>query len=139
MGWNELGATAEIEPSLYAADFSRLGEQIETLLERGRAGLPLRRRRRALRRADHDRPDRPQVDLADRPRLGGVLDCHLMVERPEKHFRQIAEAGGDSVTVHYEVCEDSAGVIRQARELELGVGVAFNPETDPDDVGRGGR
>jgi ribulose-phosphate 3-epimerase len=67
-------------------------------------------------------------------RLGGVLDCHLMVEHPETHFQQIAEAGGDSVTVHFEACEDLPGVIRQARELELAVGVAFNPETDPDDV-----
>ena len=57
-----------------------------------------------------------------------------MVERPEKHFGQIAEAGGDSVTVHYEACDDLPGVIQQARELELGVGVAFNPETEPDDV-----
>ncbi len=67
-------------------------------------------------------------------RLGGVLDCHLMTESPEKHFRAIADAGGDSVTLHYEACEDLAGVIAQGRELELGVGVAFNPETEPDVV-----
>ena len=35
MGWNEWVRTAEIEPSLYAADFSRLGEQIETVMEAG--------------------------------------------------------------------------------------------------------
>ena len=57
-----------------------------------------------------------------------------MVESPEKHFRAFAEAGGDSVTVHYEVCDDIPGVIGQARELGLGAGVAFNPETEPDDV-----
>ena len=44
MGWNEWVRTAEIEPSLYAADFSRLGEQIETVMDGGRAHLPLRRR-----------------------------------------------------------------------------------------------
>jgi ribulose-phosphate 3-epimerase len=38
------------------------------------------------------------------------------------------------VTVHYETCDDLAGVIAQARELGLGVGVAFNPETEPDPV-----
>ena len=65
---------------------------------------------------------------------GGVLDCHLMVESPEKHFRAFAEAGGDSVTVHYEVCDDLPGVIGQARGLGLGAGVAFNPETEPEDV-----
>jgi ribulose-phosphate 3-epimerase len=58
-----------------------------------------------------------------------------MIERPEKHFEAVAEAGGDSVTVHYEVCgDDLPGVIEQARALGLGVGVAFNPESEPDDV-----
>ena len=134
MGWNEWVRTAEIEPSLYAADFSRLGEQIEVLMQAG------------SRIFHFDVGDGhfvepitigPIVLKSISPivhRLGGVLDCHLMVERPEKHLQQIAEAGGDSVTIHYEACEDLAGVIRQARELELGVGVALNPETDPDDV-----
>ena len=134
MGWNEWVRTAEVEPSIYAADFSRLGEQIEILMQAG------------TRIFHFDVGDGhfvepitigPIVLKSISPivhRLGGVLDCHLMVESPEKHFRQIAEAGGDSVTVHYEACEDLPGVIRQARELELGVGVAFNPETEPDDV-----
>jgi ribulose-phosphate 3-epimerase len=134
MGWNEWVRTAEIEPSIYAADFSRLGEEIETLMQAG------------VRIFHFDVGDGhfvepitigPIVLKSISPivhRLGGVFDCHLMVESPEKHFRQIAEAGGDSVTVHYEACDDLPGVIRQARELELGVGVAFNPETEPDDV-----
>lgn len=134
MGWNEWVRTAEIEPSIYAADFSRLGEQIEVLMQAG------------SRIFHFDVGDGhfvepitigPIVLKSISPivhELGGVLDCHLMVARPEKHLRQIAEAGGDSVTVHYEACDDFAGVIRQARELELGVGVAFNPETEPDDV-----
>ena len=37
---------------------------------------------------------------------GGVLDCHLMIETPERHFEQFREAGADSVTVHYEACPD---------------------------------
>ena len=67
-GWRDWVRTVEIEPSLYAADFSRLGEQIDTLLRAGRPRLPLRRRRRPLRSAGHDRADRAQVDLADDPR-----------------------------------------------------------------------
>jgi ribulose-phosphate 3-epimerase len=57
-----------------------------------------------------------------------------MIETPWKHFEAIQKAGGDSVTVHYEACDDLPGVIAQARELGLGVGVAFNPATEPDDV-----
>jgi ribulose-phosphate 3-epimerase len=134
MGWNEWVRTAEIEPSIYAADFSRLGEQIENVMQAG------------ARIFQFDVGDGhfvepitigPIVLKSISPivhRLGGVLDCHLMIESPEKHFRAIAEAGGDSVTVHFEACDDLPGVIRQARELGLGVGVAFNPETEPDDV-----
>src|SRR5439155_27360379 len=134
MGWDDWIRTDEIEPSIYAADFARLGEQLATLLRAG------------ARIFQFDVGDGHFVEpITIGPivlksisslvhRLGGVLDCHLMVESPEKHFRAIAEAGGDSVTVHYEACDDLPGVIRQVRELELGVGVAFNPETEPDDV-----
>jgi ribulose-phosphate 3-epimerase len=134
MGWNEWVRGAEIEPSLYAADFSRLGEQTEILMEAG------------ARIFQFDAGDGHFIEpitigpvvlesispiVHDR---GGVLDCHLMVESPEKHFRQFLEAGADSITVHYEACDDLPGVIAQARELGLEVGVAFNPETEPEDV-----
>jgi ribulose-phosphate 3-epimerase len=134
MGWNEWVRGTEIEPSIYAADFARLGDQLETLLGAG------------ARIFQFDVGDGqfvepitigPVVLKSISPlvhRLGGILDCHLMIVQPERHFRAIAEAGGDSVTVHYEACEDLPDVIRQARDLELGVGVAFNPETDPEDV-----
>jgi ribulose-phosphate 3-epimerase len=134
MGWDEWTRGVEIEPSIYAADFSRLGEQLELLIGAG------------ARIFQFDVGDGhfvepitigPIVLKSISPivhRLGGVLDCHLMIERPDKHLQAIAEAGGDSVTVHYEACPDLAGVITQARELDLGVGVAFNPESEPDDV-----
>jgi len=134
MSWTDWVRGAEIEPSIYAADFSRLGEQLQALMAAG------------ARIFQFDVGDGhfvepitigPIVLKSISPlvhRLGGVLDCHLMTESPEKHFRAIADAGGDSVTLHYEACEDLAGVIAQGRELELGVGVAFNPETEPDDV-----
>jgi ribulose-phosphate 3-epimerase len=134
MGWNEWVRGSEIEPSIYAADFARLGDQLQTLLGAG------------ARIFQFDVGDGqfvepitigPVVLKSISPlvhRLGGILDCHLMIVRPERHLRAIAEAGGDSVTVHYEACEDLPDVIRQARDLELGVGVAFNPETEPEDV-----
>jgi ribulose-phosphate 3-epimerase len=134
MGWSDWVRGVEIEPSIYAADFSRLGEQLESLMNAG------------VRIFQFDVGDGqfvepitigPVVLKSISPIVherGGVLDVHLMIVSPEKHFRAIAEAGGDSVTVHYEVCDDLPGVITQARELGLGAGVAFNPETQPDDV-----
>jgi ribulose-phosphate 3-epimerase len=65
---------------------------------------------------------------------GAAIDSHLMVDNPTRHFPQIARAGGDSVTFHYEAVDDVPATISVAREHGLQVGVAFNPETDPDDV-----
>ena len=67
---------------------------------------------------------------------GAAIDCHLMVDNPRKHFPQIAEAGGDSATFHFEAVDDVPATISVAREYGLQVGVAFNPETDPLDVAR---
>ena len=64
-----------------------------------------------------------------------MLDCHLMIEEPERQFPAVRAAGGDSVTVHYEVCEDPSATAAVAREHGFeGVGLAFNPETEPEDV-----
>ena len=47
---------------------------------------------------------------------------------------QIAAAGGDSVTFHYEAVQDVPGTIAAAREHGLQAGVAFNPGTEPEEV-----
>jgi ribulose-phosphate 3-epimerase len=134
MAWREWIRTVEVEPSLYAADFARLGEQIDVLLRAG------------CRIFHFDVGDGhfvepvtvgPVVLDSIAPLVhaaGGVLDCHLMVDNPLRHFPQIARAGGDSATFHYEVVDDVAGTIAAAREHGLQVGVAFNPETEPEDV-----
>ncbi len=134
MPWRDWIRTVEVEPSLYAANFAQLGEQIEDLCRCG------------CRVFHFDVGDGhfvepitigPIVLQSIAPVVhgfGGVIDCHLMVDNPVRHFPQIARAGGDSVTFHYEVVEDVPGTIAAAREHGLQVGVAFNPETDPADV-----
>src|SRR5216110_2807395 len=116
MAWEEWIRTVEIEPSLYAADFARLGEQIDVLLDAG------------CRVFHFDVGDGhfvepvtigPVVLHSIAPRVhakGGVLDCHLMVDNPFRHFPQIAAAGGDSATFHYEVVDDVPATIAAARE-----------------------
>ncbi len=130
MAWREWVRTAEIEPSLYAADFARLGEEVEYLLHAG------------ARVFHFDVGDGhfvepitlgPVVLKSIAPIIhsaGGVIDCHLMVDNPEHHFEQIKDAGGDSVTFHVEVSAEPWNTIKRARDLGLGVGVAFNPETE---------
>ena len=129
MGWNEWIRTVEVEPSLYAADFAHLGDQIDVLMRAG------------VRIFHFDVGDGhfvepvtigPIVLQSISPAIhnaGAFVDCHLMTERPEKHFEAIARAGGDSVTVHYEACDNLPAVVHAARALELQVGLAFKPET----------
>jgi ribulose-phosphate 3-epimerase len=132
MAWDDWVRGPEVEPSLYAADFSRLGEQIETLLAAGA---------RIFHFDVGDGHFVPPVTIGPivlesiAPivhRAGGRFDCHLMVEHPERHFEAIAEAGGDSVTFHYEATDDVAGLASEARSHGLGVGLAFKPETEPE-------
>ena len=132
MGWATwIRGGSEIEPSLYAADFSRLGEQIDALLGAG------------CRIFHFDVGDGhfippvtigPVVLRSIAPMIhaaGGVLDCHLMVADPAHHFAEFAASGADSVTFHVEATEQPQGVAAAARTLGLAVGVAFNPGTEP--------
>ena len=134
MSWRDWVRTAEIEPSLYAADFSRLGEQIEILLSAGA---------RVFHFDVGDGHFVPPVTIGPivlqsiSPLIlehEGAIDCHLMVDNPEHHFGAIREAGGSSVTFHYEAVADPQAVAAAAREHDLQVGLAFNPETAPEDV-----
>ena len=136
MGWTDWIRGVEVEPSLYAADFARLGEQIEELLDAG------------VRVFHYDIGDGHFVEpitigpivlesIADLAhRRGGVLDCHLMVDNPQRHIPQVARAGGDSVTFHVEVTGDPGSLIELARSHDLGVGVAFKPATAVGDAAR---
>jgi ribulose-phosphate 3-epimerase len=129
MEWRDWAAEVEVEPSLYAADFSRLAEQIEALVGSGA---------RVFHFDVGDGRFIPEITVGPivlasiSPLvhgLGGVLDCHLMVEEPERHFDAVAKAGGDSVTFHVEAQVDRPRAIQHARALGLGVGIGFNPET----------
>jgi ribulose-phosphate 3-epimerase len=134
VAWREWVQDFEIEPSIYAANFAALGADLERALDAG------------ARIFHFDVGDGhfvepitigPIVLESIAPLVharGAVLDCHLMVDNPERHFAQIAKAGGDSVTFHHEVVSDVAATAAKARELDLGVGLAFNPESEVADV-----
>jgi ribulose-phosphate 3-epimerase len=132
--WRDWIRTVEVEPSLYAANFAILGEQIEDLCRCG------------TRIFHFDIGDGHFVDpITMGPivlqsispiihRYGGAIDVHMMVDNPVKHFASVAAAGGDSATFHYEAVADVRETVRAAREHELQVGVAFNPGTEPEEV-----
>lgn len=129
MAWGNEVREVEVEPSIYAADFSRLREQLAELAGAGA---------RVFHFDTGDGHFVPEITIgpvvleAISPFVHGwacMLDCHLMVSEPQRHFEAFANAGADSVTFHVEVVDDPAAVIAEARALGLGVGVAFNPET----------
>jgi ribulose-phosphate 3-epimerase len=129
MSWSDWADDVEVEPSIYASDFSRLGEQLEALWSADATVFHF---------DVGDGQFIPEITvgpivLASISPLvrgwGARLDCHLMVAEPERHFEAIAKAGGDSVTFHVEACDDPARAVAAARSLGLGVGLAFNPET----------
>ena len=134
MGWSEWAREVEVEPSLYAADFAHLDDQLEMLAGAGA---------RVFHFDIGDGHFIPEVTvgpivLASIAPLvharGGRLDCHLMVDRPERHFDAVARAGGDSVTFHVEATEDPLDDIAQARSYGLGVGIALNPGTEVEEA-----
>ncbi|HLI33333.1 MAG TPA: ribulose-phosphate 3-epimerase [Solirubrobacteraceae bacterium] len=119
----------QVAPSILAADFGALREQVATVIDAGArlihvdvmdghfvepisVGAPVIE---ALA---------PQVHAA-----GGLLEAHLMVERPERHIEAIVAAGAQSLTLHAEATPQLALAIHRAREAGVGVGVAINPGT----------
>jgi ribulose-phosphate 3-epimerase len=134
VSWDRWIRTVEVEPSLYAADFSRLGAQVEILL-----GCGARIFHFDIGDAHFVEPVTvgPVVLQSIAPlvhREGGVLDCHLMVDDPEHHFGALQSAGADSVTFHFEAVDDPPALAAKARERGFQVGLAFKPETSVEDV-----
>jgi ribulose-phosphate 3-epimerase len=140
MAWKDwVRGASEVEPSIYAASFAALGDDIATVMDAG------------ARILHFDTGDGhfvepitigPIVLAAIAPLVherGGALDCHLMVDNPEHHFGQFAEAGADSVTFHFEATDDPERTAAQARKHGLGVGLAFNPGTAVAPVAEAGR
>jgi ribulose-phosphate 3-epimerase len=132
--WSSETRAVEVEPSLYAADFARLGDQLDELLTAG------------VRVFHYDVGDGHFVEpiiigpivlasIGERIHAGGgFVDVHLMVENPASYFEAFRDAGADSVTVHFEAVDDVAAAVHAARDLELGVGLAFKPASEVDEV-----
>jgi len=134
VGWDDWIRTVEIEPSLYAADFSQLGHDVDVLLRAGARILHF-----DVGDAHFVEPVTmgPIVLRSIAPLVheaGGVVDVHLMVDDPAPHFSAFQEAGADSVTFHVEVADDPAALAATAREHGFQVGLAFKPETAVEEV-----
>lgn len=115
-----------IAPSVLAADFTRLAEQITLVNESSADWFHL---------DVMDGRFVPNITfgfliieaikrLATKP-----LDVHLMMVEPEKYIENFREAGADVITVHYEACPHLHRTIQQIKATGAKAGVALNPHT----------
>jgi len=125
----ELFGEVRVAPSILSADFGRLREQVVEVLDAGA---------RVIHVDVMDGHFVPPITLgplivaglADAVhQAGGVLDVHLMIERPERQVGEFVKAGADSVTFHAEATPHVAYAANLIRESGACVGLAINPGT----------
>lgn len=116
----------ELAPSILAADFSRLAEQIQAATEGGAA----------LIHVDvmdgHFVPNLtvgPPVVRSLRKVTDLPLDCHLMIEDPDKFIPEFAEAGANWISVHQEACRNLDRTLNLIKHHGCRAGVVINPAT----------
>jgi ribulose-phosphate 3-epimerase len=128
-------ATKRVEPSILSADYARLGEQVATVMNAGA---------RVIHVDVMDGHFVPPITIgpviveAIREQVhgaGGMLDCHLMVERPERQIHQFATAGADSITIQAEATPNVHYALQQIRDAGCLAGLAINPGTPVEAVG----
>ena len=124
--WTPCRDAVRLAPSILAADFGRLADEVRAL-EGGGA-------------------ERIHVDVMDgvfvpnftfgtdtvralRRSTDLPLELHLMIVDPDRHLRSFAEAGADGITVHYEACPHLHRTLSAIRALDCRAGAAINPST----------
>jgi ribulose-phosphate 3-epimerase len=131
----ELLRQRRVAPSILSADFGRLREQVADVLAVGA---------RVIHVDVMDGHFVPPITfgalavgaIADEVHgAGGIIDVHLMIERPERHVGEFARAGADNITIHIEATPHVQYTLAEIRNAGCTAGAAICPATPADSLG----
>lgn len=120
---------ALISPSILAADFARLGEDVADVQKCGIDYLHV---------DVMDGAFVPNISFGPdvMKSLNGIMtvpyDVHLMIEDPDRYIEKFVTDNTEFITVHYEACSDLAATLRHIHDLGVKAGVSIKPGTEPE-------